>query len=433
MDTGLIFEKDNLMKRLFFLSIIYLAGITAATGQEVLNEFTGPGIKSARLFRPEWNLSNPLIVLNSGEKLILHFDHLTGSVSTFYYTFVHCDKDWRQSDIFTTDYLEGFAENQVEEYKMSFNTTVNYIHYSLAFPNIDVSFKYSGNYIIKVYRMGEPDNPVLVKRFMVSEKGVAINPEPQRSKLTAGYNTHQQVDFTVDHPGFNIINPAMSIFSAILQNGRWDNARTNLKPDFIRTGQLAYNDLSGKCNFPGGNEFRYFDIKSLRYQTEYVRSIEYFDGKYNVFLVPSKSRGSSEYFYWQDFNGKYYVAFQEGVEPEVEADYVSVFFTLPSGFPVRGGEVYVYGALTGWSANDENRMLYNADDHRYELTLLLKQGWYNYLYAVADAQGNLLPAQEFESDHFETENDYLILVYYRNPSGRYDRLIGNRSFNTLSR
>ncbi|TFH39196.1 MAG: DUF5103 domain-containing protein, partial [Bacteroidia bacterium] len=305
--------------------------------------------------------------------------------------------------------------------------------YKVAFPNNNIQFVYSGNYVIKVYPMGDPENPALIKRFMISEKSVLIKPEPQRSKLTIGYDTHQQVDFTVDHPGFNIIDPNRSVFATILQNGRWDNARVNLKPDFIRTGQIAFNDISGKCNFPGGNEFRYFDIKSLRYQTEYVRSIEYFEGRYHVYLIPSLNRGSSEYFYWQDFNGKYYVALQEGRDPEIESDYVFVYFTLPASFPVRDGNVYVYGALTDWSISDANRMYYNSDEHRYELTLLLKQGWYNYLYVVADDKGIIVPDQEFESDHFETENDYIILIYYRNPSGRYDRLVGSRSFNTLAR
>ncbi|TFH35370.1 MAG: DUF5103 domain-containing protein, partial [Bacteroidia bacterium] len=240
------------MKRICILLLPLLLFVQKGISQEILTEFSASDIKSARIHRPEWNLSYPIIELNSGETLVLHFDQITERVGTFYYTFIHCDKDWNPSDIFTTDFLEGFAENQVEEYEMSFNTTSNYIHYKVAFPNNNIRFQYSGNYIIKVYPMGEPENPVLIKRFMVSEKSVLIKPEPQRSKLTIGYDTHQQVDFTVDHPGFNIIDPNRSVFATILQNGRWDNARVNLKPDFIRTGQIAFNDISGKCNFPGG-------------------------------------------------------------------------------------------------------------------------------------------------------------------------------------
>lgn len=433
MNIGLIIENGIPMKRIIILFLLYLFCPAPGEGQEAVSEFSAPGIRTVKLHRTEWNLSYPLISLNGEEQLVLFFDQLGERVNTFYYTFVHCDKDWYPSDIFTTDYLDGFAENRIEEYRMSFNTTVNYVNYSVTFPNDDVRFKLSGNYIVKVYEMGEPDNPVLIKRFMVSEKAVAIRPELQRSKLTSGYNTDQQVDFTADHAGFNIIDPNRNLFATILQNGRWDNARRDIKPDFIRSNELVYNDISGKCTFPGGDEFRYFDIKSLRYHTEYVRSVEYFEGIYQVYLQPSESRLWRQYFYWQDFNGKFFTAFQEGRDPEIEADYVNVYFTLPSDFPVKERDVYVYGALSGWTANDDNRMFYNYQDHRYELTLMLKQGWYNYIFAVADKRGNILPEQHFESDHFETENDYTILLYYRNPSDRYDRLIGDRSVNTLTR
>lgn len=421
------------MKRIICLQIIIIISVASTTGQGTTSDYAGEGIMTVKLYREGWNLSYPIIGLGSDENLLLQFDKAGERVETYYYTFIHCDKDWNESDLFTTDYLDGFAENQIEDYQMSFNTTVNYIHYSLSFPNSYVNFNYSGNYIIRVFPVGEPDNPVIIKRFMVSESSVTINPEPQRSKLTIGYATHQQIDFTVNHPGLRIDDPYRTVSASVLQNGRWDNARQNLRPDFIRDNQLVYNDLSGKTLFPGGDEFRYFDIKSLRYQTEKVRSVEFFEGMYHVYLLPSENRWSGEYFYWQDFNGKYYTAFQEGTDPETEADYVSVYFTLPSRFPVSKGDVYVFGALSNWSTGEMNRMQYNQDEHRYELTMLLKQGWYNYIYKIADNKGRIIEEEGFENNHYETENDYLILIYLHEPTTRYDRLIGNRIINTLNR
>ena len=95
---------------------------------------------------------------------------------TYYYTFIHCDKDWKVSDIYPADYLEGFYENQVEDYEMSFNTTVNYIHYSAFLFQTRMSrFKFSGNYIVKgLSDSGYPDNPVLTKRFMISRESLRI-------------------------------------------------------------------------------------------------------------------------------------------------------------------------------------------------------------------------------------------------------------------
>lgn len=419
--------NSNVMTRLIFLLMMLPTLIFAAGEREGLlwEEFSRDDIKSVKLHRSEWNLSYPIITLSSGDELVLRFDQLGDRIETWQYTFIHCDSEWNESGLFATDYLNGFTENNIEDYKVSFNTTVSYINYQLSFPNRDISFKISGNYLIVVYPAGEPDNIVLAKRFMVSESAVSIDAVPQRSKLTAGYDTHQQIDFTVNHRGLRLTDPNRTVTAAIMQNGRYDNAKHRLRPDFQGDMQLRFNDLSEESLFPGGSEFRYFDTRSIRYQAEFIRSIDYFDGFYHVYLQPSEDRRGREYFYWQDFNGKYYTAIQEGRDHDTEADYLWVYFTLPSPFPLKEGDLYVIGALTGWRYDDSNRMYYNMESHQYELSLLLKQGWYNYLYAVADSEGRPVPGTGFEGDHYETENDYIILIYYSDPSERYERLLGH--------
>ena len=388
-------------------------------------------IKSVRLHREEWNLSYPIIKLGSGEKLVLHFDRLGETIETYYYTFIHCDKDWNPGSVFESEYLDGFTENQIQDYKMSFNTTVNYTHYSLSFPNDDVSFKISGNYIIKVYPFGEPDEPIITKRFMVSEGTAEISASILRSKLTGYYLTGQQIDFRVNHSSLDILDPYNTVFSTILKNGRWDNARTNLKPDFTSNYSLEYNGITDLNIFPAGSEYRYFDIKSIRYQSEYVKTIENIFGYYHVKLRESENRAAKPYFYWQDFNGKYYIAYQEGIDPHTDADYVYVYFTLPSGLPVDK-DIYIYGELSEWQMDGKNKMKYNTERGAYECRLLLKQGWYNYMYAVKSKDQSESIFSKFEGDHYETENDYLILSYYRDPNGRYDRLIAHKIINTLN-
>jgi hypothetical protein len=421
--------------RLLLVGILFISlGInTGAQDIPIEDRVYRDDIKSVKIYRPEWNLSYPLITLNSNETLLLQFDLLGSDIETYYYTFIHCDKDWNESEIYPVDYLDGFSENQVDEYEMSFNTTVNYIHYSLSFPNNDIKFKYSGNYIVKVYPIGDPEKAVFTKRFMVSENSASIKAIPQRPKIASEYNTGQQIDFEVDYSGLRITDPYRSSFASILQNGRWDISSTNMKPDFLRDNSLVFNGLSEKNIFKGASEFRYFDIKSLRYHSEYIKAIEHEIGNYHVYLMHSEDRSARQYFYNQDFNGKYYTAIQEGRDHEVEADYVYVYFTLPSRFPVKNGDVYILGALSDWDMNELNRMRYNSNTNSYEATMLLKQGWYNYVYAVKNNDGMINKESTFENNHFETENDYLILIYLREPMERYDRLIGSKVTNTLIR
>ena len=390
-------------------------------------------IKTVQLHKEGWNLSYPLIKNNSDEKLILHFDVLGNQIETYYYTFIHCTKDWEKSDIFSNDYIDGFPENQIEEFKPSFNTTVNYIHFKLTFPNDRIRFKLSGNYILLVYPVNEPDKPILTRRFIVTENAVMITPDAHRPRMTAENNLSQQIDFTVNYSGLTINDPSRNIYAFILQNGLWTNSRKNLKPDFNGNNELKYNSLSDKNIFAGGNEYRYFDIKSIRYKSEFVNRIDFAISNYNVFLLPSENREFKPYFYWQDFNGKYYIAIQEGKEPETDADYVYVYFTLPAKYIAGGGNMYVSGALSDWRLNKDNLMVYNYEKAQYEFTMLLKQGWYNYEYVFQkDGDTGNVPTK-FEGSHYETENDYLILIYYRNPRDRYDRVIGTAVTNTLNR
>ncbi len=390
-------------------------------------------VKTVRLYREEWNLSYPVIHLAGNEKLVLQFDLLGDISETFYYTFIHCDKDWKRSDIFPTDFIDGFPENPVEDYKSSFNTTVHYTHYKLAFPNDRVKLKLSGNYIIMVFPYGEPENPVLSQRFVVTENAAGITVEAHRPRMAADYDEKQQIDFTVNYSGVKINDPYNDVFAFILQNGRWNNAKGNLKPEFYGNNQLKYSALSDKNIFAGGNEYRYFDVRSIRYQSEFVKKIDFLMSNYHVFLTPSENREFKPYFYRQDFNGKYYIAIQEEKNPDTDADYVYVYFTLPSASKVEGGKIYVSGALANWSYGADNLMSYNNEAKAYECIMLLKQGWYNYEYFFRKEGDESGVATTFEGSHYETENDYTVIVYYRNPRERYDRVLGTQTINTLNR
>lgn len=390
-------------------------------------------IKTVQLYKEGWNLSYPIIRLNNNEKLILQFDLVDDQPEEYYYSFIHCDKDWKKSDIFQNDYLTGFAENPIEDYKASFNTTINYYHYNLSFPNDKVSITLSGNYILAIFSPGKPEDPAITQRFIVTEDAVKINVTAHRPQMTKDNNSHQQVDFTVNYTGLSINDPYRNVYAFILQNGRWNNSKKNLKPDFYGNNELKYNSLSDRNIFQGGNEYLYFDIKSIRYQTEYVKKIDYASPNYNVYLHPAENREFKPYFYWKDFNGKYFIAFQEGQKPDIDADYVYVYFTLPSDQIISAGKMYVSGALNNWTFDKNNLMTYNLERKEYECTMLLKQGWYNYEYVFLKDGETEGTASFFEGSHYETENDYSVLIYYRNPRDRYDRVIGTITMNTLNR
>ena len=389
-------------------------------------------IKTVMMYREGFELSNPVWEMGENIPLVFKFDDLSGEVKDYYYTIVHCDADWNESYIPQNDYIEGFFDNPLKDIARSFNTTFSYVNYRLYLPNEDVDFKISGNYALIVYEGNNKENIVLSKRFHVVEPLVRIEGTVRRATLDAFRGENHEVDFTVFHEKLNIMNPRQDIKVVIQQNNRWDNAIRNLKPLFIRDGQLIY-DYNRENVFAAGNEFRYFDNRTNRVNGENVLATEFHRPYYHKTIMPDEVRSNKRFFSYRDMNGKYVV---ESQDPQVrdydtECDYTFVHFTLPLESILLGGSVNVFGALNNWNANKTNEMTWNFDTSAYELTMLLKQGYYNYMYVYVPQGSSSADHTNIEGSFWEAENDYQILVYYREMSGRYDRLIGYRQLNSV--
>ncbi len=428
------------VRKIILLFIIYIVsipfsqmfGINPNSNNILTDKVYKESIHSVQLYREGWKLSYPVIDLNAELPLELCFDDIAGNVANYYYKIVHCNFDWTPSNINEGDYTDGFLPAQITNYAMSFNTYFSYIHYSLKLPNDDFRFLISGNYALIVFEDMDEGKVAFVKRFFVSDAFVNIEARIDRPVLSMYRNTSHEVNFNIETGSFLIENPYNDIKVAIHQNGRWDQSIIDLKPLFEKNGILEYNYQMENI-FPAGNEYRWFDIKSMRYQSPYIKSIEYYQGYFHVLLFPDQIKASARYFYEEDLNGKYFVEIQEEQKDDTEADYVYVNFTLPYLNPATDGDFYVMGSLTGSEFSEQNKMNYNTEARAYELTLLLKQGYYNYRYDFLQHGKTSGDASVTEGNFYETENDYLIMVYYRGSSSRYDRLIGYQIANSLKK
>lgn len=397
------------------------------------NAIYSDDIKTVLMHRDGFDLSNPVWELGEITPLVLKFDDLSGELKDYYYTIIHCDADWNESFIPQSEYLDGFTDNPVEDYARSFNTTVDYINYRLFLPNENVDFKISGNYALVVYEGGNKENIILSKRFHVVEPLVTLEGTVRRATLDAFKGENHEVDFTILHDNLNIENPRQEVKVVIMQNNRWDNAIRDLKPLFIRDRALIY-DYNRENVFVAGNEFRYFDNRSNRMNGENVLSTEFHRPYFHKTLMTDEVRSNRRFFAYEDMNGKYVIESQdrEVEDYDLECDYTFVHFTLQLESILLGGSVNVFGALSNWNANKSNEMTWNFDTSAYELTMLLKQGYYNYIYVYVPEGSPVADHKNLEGSFWETENDYQIFVYYRELSGRYDRLVGYRNLNSVS-
>ncbi len=380
--------------------------------------------------RDGWVLSNPVMYLNSENGIVVSFDNLDTDIKDYSYTVEHCNANWQPSGLMRSEFIEGFTENQITDYAYSFNTMVEYVHYNVHIPNEDMKITLPGNYILKIYEDFDEKDLVITKRFFVVEDKVGIEASIKRPSQIDRRNYSHEIDFTLNTTGLNLIDPFNEIKVVIRQNNRWDNEITDLKPMYIKDNQLIYDYDVGNL-FYAGSEFRFFDIKSLRYQSERIQQIEYEKPYYHVRLLDDESRRFQVYLYHQDLNGRYMPEVQEGEDDDTEADYCYVYFTLPYEAPMIDGNFYVFGSLSDWNYNARNRMTYNYEKKAYQLKMLLKQGYYNYEYIYVQDGTTLADNTFLEGSHYETENDYVIYVYHRGINDRYDKLVGLKTINSL--
>lgn len=363
----------------------------------------------------EWERP-PVVDMASGEPIEFSFDEMSHRYHRFTYHITHCNAQWEPSDLIESDYLDGFNDQPVDDWQNSLNTTFDYTHYRLTIPNNEITLKLSGNYIISIREEG---HEVARFRFCVAESGHYLSAQVSGNTDIDTHNSHQQVDMTVNYGSLSVIDPEKELYTIIMQNRRSDNAVINPKPTYDAGNRLTYEHCR-ELIFPAGNEFRRFEIVNLYDYFRNVERISFHDPFYHATLIQDTRRHA--YAFDNDHNGRFLIRYNQAGNSDNEADYLFVHFSLASE-QLPGGKLYVSGDFTGGNIADKYQMEYNEREKAYEATILLKMGAYDYQYLWVpdgETQGQTRPT---EGDWYETKNEYLILLYFRERGSRYDRLI----------
>jgi hypothetical protein len=281
-----------------------------------------------------------------------------------------------------------------------------------------------------VYNNFDQEAPILTRRFFIVEPLARIVPEVHRTDNVKYLNSSQEVDFTVTYQLLQPDDPRRNFRVTLVQNLDWNTSINDLMPKYIQPGELVYN-YEEENLFPGGSEFLHFDTKSLKYNSDRVKEIRFERPLKHVYLLPDIPMASGSYHFQEDINGKFLVKWDDAFNSDTEADYTTVHFSLLTGDSLPDRDVFLYGALTGWQTGPSNRCTYNPATGAYEISLQLKQGYYNYAYATRRGLAERADLTEINGDHFETENDYYIFVYYRDIRERFDRLVGLEIANSV--
>ena len=438
-------SKTNLtrvFKKIFFIFSLFSFSVQLKANQNQVQDFIikqedyiyKSSIKTAQLRETSYELAAPIIELGTEQQLKLSFDDLNGEFENYNYTFIHCDAYWNPSDLMQNEYLSVFFEDNISNYTYSVNTLQKYTHYQVNFPNANMKITKSGNYILFVYENGDKNKPVLTKRFMVYQSFITISGTVQQAAKADDYMSKQEVDFSIIHPNYKIINPFQDLKVVITQNNRWDNAINNLRPLFVNPNELNYNYDDGSNCFDSGNEFRNFDNKSFKFLTPFVsHHFKDSSNQNNTLVLPELVKTFKRYVQVDDVNGEFFIRNTEMDRNENEADYAWVHFFLPYKEPLGEGNFYVAGKFCDWNNSDQNKLKYNYSKKGYELKMYLKQGYYNYFLVYQKDDKTPMDETLLEGNHWETENDYSIFVFHRSMGTYYDQLIGIKKLNSIRR
>ena len=414
------------MLRYYFQTVLLFV-FTLASAQ-VENEVVPPyNIKTVSFVQ---NNQNVVPIFELGVAFQLQFDDLFGNDASYFYEIVHCDYNWNPSDIQKRDYLLGFDNQRIQESSNSFNSLQIYTHYRLAFPNSNTQIKISGNYMLKI--LNEDKEVVFSRKFMIYEDAVTVPIQIKRARTVTNLDSKHNLEFTVKSNVINFQNPLKNIKTVLLQNGKLPTAISNVAPQYTIGNDLIYK-YDTPTQFWAGNEFLFFDNKEIRVASNTISRVDSQKDIYSSYLFTNEARVNANYYNNQDINGNFVTRRLFSENSDLEADYAWVYFSLSAPlFRSSDGAIYVTGMFNNYAFTTENKMEYNPKKGLYEKAILIKQGFTNFEYLAVKPNGSIDSENAIDGNYFQTENEYTVLVYYKEDTDRFTRIIGKGSASSLN-
>ncbi len=401
-----------------YLSLFFILGCSSLLSAQIVEKVEPYYLKSIQFKGTTAQSELPIIRL--GETLQLSFDDINGTEEDYYYKITHHNFDWSESDLSKGEFLDGFDDVRIETYLNSLNALQLYSHYTLTIPNRETRrLKKSGNYMISFYNYD--GDLMFTRKFMIVENQVSVGVEIKRSRNLKYIDGKQNVQFTINAGDQLLINPNENLKTLVLQNSNLKTAITDLKPQYTLGTELIYR-YDQESSFWAGNEFYNFDSKEARVSNVGIRRVELND-LFDHYLFTNISRADRPYTYYPDINGNFVIRALYTENENIEAEYIRTHFALQYYEDIGDKEIHIYGNFNNWTIDESTYMRYDTETDTYRNTRLFKQGFYNYRYVLVDRDGSI-DQGAIGGNFWQTENDYTVLVYYRGPGERFDRIIG---------
>lgn len=387
-----------------------------ATTLQAGNKIYSPMVKTlTTIVNNDWQ-NRPVMELGSRDVLHIGFDELSHDSHRYICHLTRCEADWSETtDVFESDWLQGFNDFPLDDYQNSLNTTVDYTHYEFTIPNSQCMIRMSGNYRLSVFDEDNGNEKILDAEFYVVEPVVNIGLNLTTNTDIDVNKSHQQVSINLEYKDLNVIRPEDEIYTVVMQNWNEQTARLNPAPQYTYHQGLRW-EHQRELIFDAGNEYHKFEVLDVSHPTMGIDRIGWDGKRYQAFPFTTTVRRN--YLTDESANGAFYIRNSNRSEIAYTCDYVWVNYTLEAPY---SGEIFLQGQWTNNADATAYQMQYDANSQCYIAQVMQKQGYYSYQYV--DKDGRTAPT---EGNFFQTRNKYQILVYYKGLGDRTWRLVGYR-------
>lgn len=371
-----------------------------------------PQIQSIQLHLKGSPQHPPVISLDANEQLVLKFDHLGSTSSQFRFRITHRNKNWSQSSLSPNFFMDGVNETSIMDARKSFSDRPSYFHFEYEFPNREFSFEASGNYLLSVYDYETGDELFSLPFFVTEDKGSLSTEIQTRYVRRDDLRPQHQLFSRFGYPDF-VEMPRFDLSFYYVQNQFWGRARQVTIFDTATPGEVNFHLQSSEA-FLANFEFNKLDLTSFSTDGERILEID-------RRTIPPKIilRRDIQRFQPASFPP----ASRSGLPvTDRNASYAQVQFSLEPGASVDStAKIYLVGDFNQWVINEQNRMHFNMESNLWEGSAFIKQGEYAYKYVVV--KNGIVDELKLDHGFLKTSQQYTTLVYFRDPTRNYDRLL----------
>ncbi|MBO6793769.1 MAG: DUF5103 domain-containing protein [Balneolaceae bacterium] len=389
------------------------------------SEFLVPGqspipssIKGVQFYRKNYPGSPPIIRLGTSDKLELKFDELSSLSGRYRINITHHNKDWSRSSLADVWVFDNSSETDFGGGTLNSSERPNFYSYSFSFPNRELQFLVSGNYLLHIYDYQSGIELFSLPFFVTENKG-DLQPDVETIFNAGPYGAAMhELSGKFLYPEF-VEFPQFDLSYTLVQNRYWGSNvfpnETSFTGGDFTTFRTTRNQL-----FAGYKEFYNLDLRSLSTQNAQIYGIDRAE-------IPQKVILRTDYFnFSSDLRTITETGFGRPLQSQ-DAAYVEVIFRYETqGAISRNSEIFLLGDFNQWKVSEDFKLDYNSESGFLETSALIKQGIYNYRYVVFE-DGQIKPLRNLETLN-QKPQEYAAFVYYQDPQQQYHRLLSTRIF-----